>query len=226
MNTKNALIFSLILVAVIVVAIIVNLNDASFSSDIAINSPLPFPSFSPSPTPPSLSPTPAVLKLPAYKGDPIANIGSDPSISALPEQIVEREKEYLAEMSKLLGENPIDYNRWIGVGTSKKLFKNYQGAIDAWEYAKLLFPTHPLSYLNLADLYGYYLKDVQKAEENYFAAVLNDNVNANGSYYAVANFYRDFGFKDKAIEYYTKLLEFMPNDPAVLTELERLGVKL
>lgn len=172
----------------------------------------------------SVSPTPAGVKFPIYSGDPIQNIGSDPLMNQLPAEVVEREKKYLAGLAASLEAQPVDYNNWIGVGVTKKLFSNYLGARDAWEYAKLVSPTHPLAYLNLADLYGYFLKDFSKAEENYLAAVANDNVNIHGSYYAIANFYRDFGFKDKAIEYYTKLLEFMPNDPAVLVELERLGV--
>ena len=164
MNIKKGLLLAAISVAVIGAGVIITkLNSDSVTDqnpgDTAV-SPTPLVVFPPTATP-SPSRAPQAVQSPSYKGDPIANIGKDPFINTLPKQIVEREKKYLAQMSESLGENPIDYNGWIGVGTSKKLFKNYKGSIDAWEYAKLISPTHPLSYLNLADLYGYYLKDLE-----------------------------------------------------------------
>lgn len=162
-------------------------------------------------------------KLPVYAGEPINFIGSDPIISQLPQSALKKQKQYLADLAEILKNKPGDFESWMAVGIHKKFFNNYQGARDAWEYAKLLSPEPVLPYLNLANLYGYYLNDFKKAEANYLAAVQRDFNNIYGSYYTLANFYRDFGFKEKAIEYYKKVLEFNPNDTAVKTEIPRLN---
>ena len=96
------------------------------------------------------------------------------------------------------------------------------GARDAWQYAKLLEPDSLLPYLNLANLYGYYLNNLNKAEENYLAAVDRDPINKFGAYTSLAGFYRDFGYKESAIEYYQKVLEINPKDEPIRVELERL----
>lgn len=159
---------------------------------------------------------------PKYSGEPINYIGNDKIIADFPTEALAKQKKYLALLSDSLNVHPYNFDEWMQVGIHKKFFNNYNGAKDAWEYAKILQPRNPLPYLNLANLYAYYLRDLNKAEENYLAAINNDLNNIYGSYYVLANFYRDFGVKDKALEYYQKTLQFNPFDEAVKTEIERL----
>ncbi len=163
------------------------------------------------------------VNVPPYAGEAIPIIGTDPIISELPEEAVGRQKGFLAELAATLAVNPIDYDGWIAVGIHKKFFNNYIGARDAWEYAKLIEPNQPKTYLNLGNLYAYYLRDLRLAEENFLAATQRDISNFSGSYHTTANFYRDFGFKEKAIQSYRKILAIDPSDQAVKVELERLG---
>lgn len=162
------------------------------------------------------------VSFPSYTGQAIMIFGSDPIINQFSQSVIEKQKKYLADLNAALQKNPYDFDSWMQVGNHKKFFNNYEGARDAWEYAKLLVPAQQLSYLNLANLYAYYLKDFAKAEAHYFAATERDFNNISGSYTAFAAFYRDFGFPDKALEWYQSASEFDPNDPALLTEIERL----
>jgi len=166
------------------------------------------------------------VNVPPYAGEAINIVGTDPIINQLPREAVERQKGFLAELAATLSENPIDYDGWIAVGIHKKFFNNYIGARDAWEYAKLIEPNQPKTYLNLGNLYGYYLRDLARAEENFLAATQRDISNFSGSYQAIANFYRDFDNREKAIHFYRKILEISPDDQPARIELDRLGVIL
>lgn len=176
--------------------------------------------------PPPLGVNAPNVNVPPYAGEAIPIIGTDPIISELPEEAVERQKGFLAELAATLAENQIDYDGWIAVGIHKKFFNNYIGARDAWEYAKLIEPNQPKTYLNLGNLYAYYLRDLRLAEENFLAATQRDISNSSGSYHTIANFYRDFDNREKAIHFYRKILAIDPNDQAAKVELGRLGVIL
>lgn len=56
---------------------------------------------------------------------------------------------------------------WIGLGIQRKQLGDYEGARDAWEYAKALDPNNIVPWNNLGDLYHFYLKDYKKSEENW-----------------------------------------------------------
>lgn len=171
-------------------------------------------------------PMTAENSLPPYGGEPITYIGNDPIIRQLPAKNIEAYKKNLALFEAAVIENPSYYDGWISIGVYKKFFNNYQGARAAWEYAKLAAPGNPQAYLNLGNLYAYYLRDLEKGEKNFLAATDRDFNNTTGSYHALANFYRDFGKREEAIENYKKILEFNPQDEAVRVELQRLGVNL
>lgn len=160
-----------------------------------------------------------------YKGEAITFIGNDSIINQLSSAIIEKKEKYLADLAEILNKNPFDYESWMQVGIHKKFFNNYEGARQAWEYAKIIEPAALLPYLNLANLYAYYFNDLTTAEANYLTAVSLDRQNIYGSYDMVAGFYRDFGFEEKALEYYKRVLEFRPGDKAVIAEIERLQNK-
>lgn len=91
----------------------------------------------------------------------------------LPQDIREQTEERIIELSALLKENPDQFNEWIELGQLRKLIEDYEGAILAWDYAGLVIPTNAISYANIGDIYGYYLKDNEKAEENFAKAIEN-----------------------------------------------------
>ncbi len=164
-----------------------------------------------------------VATLPKYTGQAINILGNDPIIAQLPVSSVEIKKAQLADLATLLTKNPGDFNGWMALGNFKKFFNNFIGARDAWEYAKIVNANQPLTYLNLGNLYGYYLRDHNRAETNFLAAIVIDSLNSYGSLIATANYYRDFGFKDKALDLYRLALEADPASIPLKTEIQRLS---
>lgn len=66
-----------------------------------------------------------------------------------------------------LKDNPSNQDAWIALGGERKALGDYNGARDAWEYAKVINPNVVVPWNNLADLYQFYLKDYPKAELNW-----------------------------------------------------------
>lgn len=97
---------------------------------------------------------------------PLLNRGTDYKNTVAPEikTIV------LSQMDKVIGElkkDSTNVNDWVMLGVHRKTIGDYEGARDAWEYAKALAPNEVVVYNNLGDLYHYYLKDYKKSEENW-----------------------------------------------------------
>ncbi len=60
------------------------------------------------------------------------------------------------------------------VAILKQYLGDYEGAIDAWEYANIIRPQNSLSFSNLAALYHFELQEYDKAEKNYLISIAND----------------------------------------------------
>lgn len=160
---------------------------------------------------------------PAYKGQAVAEIGSDPILDLFPADVLAQRKALLAELAGFIAHDPYNFDHWLAVGAQKKFANNYAGARDAWEYAKVVNPHNGIAHLNLAHLYAYYLRDPGRAEQNYSLAIAADSGDVLSSRAAFAAFYRDFGQPDRAREWFEQALEFHPGDPAILTEIDRLS---
>jgi len=76
-----------------------------------------------------------------------------------------------AAIAGQLVKTPEDFGEWIGLGGVRKNAGDYQGAISAWHYMTVLYPTDATAFANLGDLYANYLKDYSKANANYLAAI-------------------------------------------------------
>lgn len=63
--------------------------------------------------------------------------------------------------------NPKDVMNWVDLGIQRKTIGDYEGARDAWEYAKVIEPGNIVPWNNLGDLYHFYLKNYSKSEENW-----------------------------------------------------------
>jgi len=80
----------------------------------------------------------------------------------------------LEEIILLLRDNPAYYDAWIDLGIYRKEAGDYEGAKEAWQYATDLNPNRSVAYGNLGVLYGYYLPDHQKSEQNFLIAISLD----------------------------------------------------
>ena len=154
----------------------------------------------------------------SYEGQDIADIGNDDFINKVSKEQVEKYKAELVRLKGVLEENPMNVDGWIGVGMIKKFFNNYEGARDAWEYAKYLNDDNSVNYYNLGNLYSENLKDYQMAETNFLKAL--EIGRKEVSYYiAVADFYRNFYIEKRGEA--KKILENgikeVPNDISLLS---------
>lgn len=90
-----------------------------------------------------------------------------PLKTLLPEIVSAIEKQMTASVATLK-KDPKRIDAWIDLGVERKQLGDYEGARDAWEYAKALGPnTNIVPWNNLGDLYHFYLKDYVKSEENW-----------------------------------------------------------
>ena len=160
--------------------------------------------------------------LPKYRGDDVANAGNDPFLNKIPGDLRNKYENELVKLKKELKDNPGDTEKWIQVGIIKKVFNNYAGARDAWEYAKIVNPNYSVAYFNLGDLYGSYLKDMETAKKNYLKAIDIDP--AVGQYYvALAQFYKFFytDKEDETDDILVRGLKEIPNDEGIKYQLTR-----
>jgi len=81
------------------------------------------------------------------------------------------------------------YIRWINIGILKKRLGDYEGTEDAWQDAISYNPDQALAFGNLADLYLFDLKEVEKAEE-YYKKVLTMSPNNYNYFVGLATLYR------------------------------------
>lgn len=171
--------------------------------------------------------------------------------------------EYAAEKSleeprnkKTEQELSNDFKVWYRLGRFRKMLNDYQGAAEAWIEAGKIAPENSAPFANLADLYTYFLKDYQKAEEAYLRAIqlfptvefyrnfadfyrisMPDQPNRVEEVILqglkiypehtdllgyLASYFRETGQKDKAIEYYERLIRVAPDHPSAKKDLDNL----
>lgn len=146
-----------------------------------------------------------INKEPKYKGQALDFLASSKELANYPKEFVSAQHDKLTGIIKLIEGSPKDETNWVDIGLVKKVFNNFIGARDAWEYAKLLNPNASMPYYNLGKLYSAYLPDNKKAEENFLAA-LSLNPSVEYVYLALAEFYHDF-YKEKFDQVDEVLLE-------------------
>lgn len=96
----------------------------------------------------------------------------------------------IESLSQLLKKDNNLFNQWLELGIYRKMVNDYEGAKEVWEYANAIRPQNSISFNNLGDLYGYYLKDYIKAEQNFLKAIENDK-NTDYPYIKASNFYKE-----------------------------------
>lgn len=100
--------------------------------------------------------------------------------AGMPEAIRKDLERQIAEATAVLKQDYNNLTPWIALGLARKAFEDYEGAMEAWEFAGVIRPKNSLSFANLGFLYSSYLKDYARAEKNYLRAIANDvhNVSA------------------------------------------------
>lgn len=122
---------------------------------------------------------------------PVPNL--DRSLSFSKDTSDDARKIITEKINKLVKELKKDsslFSDWIDLGLYRKMAGDYDGASEAWEYAGKISQKNSLSFRNLGDLYGYYLKDSTKAEKNFLKAIENGPSQIE-YYFKTVEFYRD-----------------------------------
>jgi tetratricopeptide (TPR) repeat protein len=110
--------------------------------------------------------------------------------SKLSDEVVLLMKDKIATTRSFLKKDSNLIDDWIGLGVLYKMVEDFDKAIEAWDYAGVISPTNSVSFQNLGDLYGYYLKDPVKGEENFLRAISNSPSDVY-LYFKTADFYKD-----------------------------------
>lgn len=122
----------------------------------------------------------------------------------------------ITSLIETIKKEPKNFDAWISLGQYQKMTGDYEGAILSWDYANSLSPTSYIPLANLADLYGYFLKDKIKSESYYKQAISKDN-NQSYLYTQLSAVYRDlFLDNKKALEIVEQGLSKIPNDANLL----------
>ncbi len=90
------------------------------------------------------------------------------NISVKTQNILKQKIEDIS--NKLKKDSNVSVN-WIALGTYRKNIGDYDGALEAWNYAIYLSPSNSVVYNNIGDLYAYFLKDNVLAEKNLLKAI-------------------------------------------------------
>ncbi len=157
---------------------------------------------------------------PKYKGQALNYLGSPEILAKYPKEFVEKKRAILLELAEAVNKNPIQAERWTDIGLIKKSFDNYVGSRDAWEYLNVIKPSDAMNHYNLGNLYGFYLSDFKRAEDN-FQKAIQLTPTLPDFYLGLAMFYRDaykekYGLVDDVL---LDGLKNIPSDPNIIIDL-------
>lgn len=143
-------------------------------------------------TPPALAaPPPAVVSIQPYWGEPVSELAADPEfLKQVPAATYQRSLAELSDLAMKLSANPGETDLWMRVGFIRQFYHDYAGAADAYEYMNTIAGDMPVPFYNLGSLYGYYLKEPERAIPKYEAAIRLDPVNVS-FYLGLASFWRE-----------------------------------
>lgn len=117
-------------------------------------------------------------------------------LSQIPPERQKEQEDMFKALVRKINQEPDTLAFWIDLGLVKKVFEDYLGARDAWEYAGLLRPKDSVSLANLGDLYWHFLPNFPKAETNFLKALENNPENL-ALYKDLSDLYL-FSYKEKA----------------------------
>lgn len=139
-----------------------------------------------------------------------------------PAEVKEVYRERINTLVSWLKDGSDEFNNWLQLGIQYKTIGDYEGAEEVWQYVSAISPTNNISYLNLGDLYHYYLKDFPKAEESLRTAIKNDPTYIQG-YVMLYDLYR-YSYKTDTTSAVDILQEGLENHPDNIDLLATLAL--
>ena len=144
-------------------------------------------------------------------------------IEFLVELPVELQNIYRTRIEKLTADLVLDSSavgNWIDLGIQRKGIGDYEGAREIWEYINGVSPLNNVSFFNLGDLYHFYLKDFEKAEQNFLISKQN-SLTYSFVYRGLHELYK-YSYKQdtsSAVDILLEGLENTNNDPDLMVLL-------
>ena len=126
----------------------------------------------------------------------------------------------IKEIISILKKDTTSFENWIELGSYRKMIGDFEGALEAWEYASKISPSSTVSFSNLGNLYQYSLQDYKKAEE-YFLKALEVDSSYMINYINLHDLYK-LSYKqstNEAIGILSKGLKTYPNELTLLVPL-------
>jgi tetratricopeptide (TPR) repeat protein len=106
------------------------------------------------------------------------------------------------------------FEQWLDLASYRKVAEDYEGAGEIWEYMTKRYPNDRTAFVNLGNLYHFYLKDFPKAE-SYMLAAIGLGQSPASDYIDLYELYT-LSYKEKenkADDILLKGLEELPNNP-------------
>lgn len=170
---------------------------------------------------------PSQANAPAYRGKAVAELNpSADFLKQVPPDVYQKNIAELRDIARRLGENPLQPEVWFRVAFIKHFYGDDDGARDVYEYLNVIATSDAVSFYNLAELYGFYLKEPEKAIPKYQTAIRINPQNAS-FYVGFADFYRTVMNNPQQSEVLLlQGLSAVPNDVNFLTALASNAVFL
>ncbi|MBU4348179.1 tetratricopeptide repeat protein [Patescibacteria group bacterium] len=89
----------------------------------------------------------------------------------------EKNSKRIEEINNQIKEDYQHLDLLLEAGSLRQVVGDYEGAVRTWEFASAVFPKNYTSFQNTGFVYGFYLKDYDKSEENYLKSLENDPTN-------------------------------------------------
>ena len=109
-------------------------------------------------------------------------------LASLPQSVKDADTKAVAEAIAQLKIDPNHLAYWMQLAIQRKGAGDYAGAETIWLYTTERWPTDPVSYNNLADLYENYLHDTTKASVYWNKLIAVEPTNSN-AYLNLATLY-------------------------------------
>lgn len=122
----------------------------------------------------------------------------------------------VAEDQARLTRVPYDGNAWMDLALRYHSAGDYEGAREVWEFIVSVPPPNVTALGNLGRLHHFELKQYEKAEQYFFAAI-EANPARPEAYYELFDLYR-YSYKTEttaAVDILKKASEFFPDDPGI-----------
>ena len=121
---------------------------------------------------PIFTPNPSVPKPSLERAISFANSSMPPEAQAIM-------RTKITEAIIAIKADPNSFEAWNNLALYRKAIGDHEGARLVWEYLNTMSPDNFISFVNLGDLYHFYLKNYSKSEANFLQAIKNGPVEMN-----------------------------------------------